>query len=118
MAHIFGLPHSVKELFGGIAQAYIPKTNFVSGFSDEVGPFSSAFELGEAAYDSFGAPGNTTVVEAVVDNSTGECLAVKKRKKRRRRRRLSTASDIKDIASLKSVLTGKQLETWLATHSH
>lgn len=40
-----------------------------------------------------------------------------KKKSRRRRNRLATASDIKDIASLKSVLGGgKALDTWIATH--
>jgi len=34
--------------------------------------------------------------------------------KHRRRKRLATASEIGDLASLKAVLTGKQLETWIA----
>lgn len=38
-------------------------------------------------------------------------------KRKRRRRRLATASDIKDLSALKSVLgAGKGLDTWIATH--
>jgi len=38
-------------------------------------------------------------------------------KSRKRRRRLATASDIKDLSSLKTILGGgKALETWLVKH--
>lgn len=38
-------------------------------------------------------------------------------KRRRRRRRLATASDIRDLASLKAVLgNGEAFKTWIATH--
>ncbi len=38
-------------------------------------------------------------------------------KRRKRRKRLATASDIKDLSALKSVLGGgKGLDTWIATH--
>lgn len=38
-------------------------------------------------------------------------------KHKRRRKRLATASDIKDLSALKSVLgAGKGLDTWIATH--
>ncbi len=39
------------------------------------------------------------------------------KKRKRRRKRLATASDIKDLSALKSVLGGgKGLDTWIATH--
>lgn len=38
------------------------------------------------------------------------------RRNKRRRRRLATASDIKDLSALKSVTTGPQMNTWIATH--
>ncbi len=37
--------------------------------------------------------------------------------RKRRRKRLATASDIKDLASLSSVLTKAEVKTWIATHS-
>lgn len=37
-------------------------------------------------------------------------------KNRRRRKRLASASDIKDLSSLKTVLSGAQMNTWIATH--
>lgn len=39
------------------------------------------------------------------------------RRSRRRRKRLASASDIKDLASLKSVMGPSALKTWIATHS-
>jgi len=40
-------------------------------------------------------------------------------KRRRRRRRLASASDLRDLASLKAVLGGgTAFNTWIATHSH
>lgn len=38
------------------------------------------------------------------------------RRNKRRRRRLATASDIKDLAALKNVTSGPQMNTWIATH--
>lgn len=39
------------------------------------------------------------------------------RRSRRRRKRLASASDIKDLSALKSVLGPSNLKTWIATHS-
>lgn len=50
-----------------------------------------------------------------IDPRTG--VASKKCKPRRRRKRLATVSDIRDLASLKSILSPADLKTWIATHS-
>jgi len=38
------------------------------------------------------------------------------RRSKRRRKRLASASDIRDIGALKTVLTGAQLTSWIAVH--
>ena len=48
-----------------------------------------------------------------VDGKTGK---VSIKQKRRRRRRLATSSDIRDLSSLKSVLSPADLKMWIATH--
>lgn len=67
------------------------------------------------------APGaggaGTTTSEVVIDNASGKCVGFRPKKSRKRRRRLATASDIKDLASLKAVLGGgKAFENYLAIH--
>lgn len=48
-----------------------------------------------------------------VDGKTGKVTI---KHKRRRRRRLATSSDIRDLSSLKSVLSPADLKMWIATH--
>ena len=48
-----------------------------------------------------------------VDGKTGKVTI---KQKRRRRRRLATRSDIRDLSSLKSVLSPADLKMWIATH--
>jgi len=48
-----------------------------------------------------------------VDGRTGKVTI---KQKRRRRRRLATSSDIRDLSSLKSVLSPADLKMWIATH--
>ena len=48
-----------------------------------------------------------------VDGKTGKVTI---KQKRRRRRRLATSSDIRDLSSLKSVLSPADMKTWIATH--
>ncbi len=48
-----------------------------------------------------------------VDGKTGKVTI---NPKRRRRRRLATSSDIRDLSSLKSVLSPADMKTWIATH--
>ena len=48
-----------------------------------------------------------------VDGKTGKVTI---KQKRRRRRRLATSSDIRDLSSLKAVLSPADLKMWIATH--
>lgn len=59
----------------------------------------------------------TGVAAGMVWNPRANCGQGKWQKRSKRRRpRLATASDIKDIASLKSVLSPAEFKVWLATH--
>lgn len=71
--------------------------------------------LAGEAYDYLtepGAPG-CTPPSYCVDGKTGKVTI---KQKRRRRRRLATSSDIRDLSSLKSVLSPADLKMWIATH--
>jgi len=57
--------------------------------------------------------GNCPPPSYCVDGRTGKVTI---KQKRRRRRRLATSSDIRDLSSLKSVLSPADLKTWIATH--
>mgnify|MGYP003655452870 CR=1 FL=1 len=57
--------------------------------------------------------GNCPPPSYCVDGKTGK---VSIKQKRRRRRRLATSSDIRDLSSLKSVLSPADLKMWIATH--
>ena len=65
------------------------------------------------------APGGVTIQgncpppSYCVDGKTGKVTI---KQKRRRRRRLATSSDIRDLSSLKSVLSPADLKMWIATH--
>ncbi len=65
------------------------------------------------------APGGVTIKgncpppSYCVDGKTGKVTI---KQKRRRRRRLATSSDIRDLSSLKSVLSPADLKMWIATH--
>jgi len=82
------------------------------------------FELGQQGLDYFmggdtptipGAPmtNGCTPPSYCVDGKTGKVTI---KQKRRRRRRLATSSDIRDLSSLKSVLSPADLKMWIATH--
>ena len=66
----------------------------------------------EAPTGPAGAPGRGYVWNPSADCGRGKWV----KRSRRRRQRLATASDIKDIASLKSVLSPAEFKVWLATH--
>ena len=57
--------------------------------------------------------GNCPPPSYCVDGKTGKVTI---KQKRRRRRRLATSSDIRDLSSLKSVLSPADLKMWIATH--
>ena len=80
--------------------------------------------LAGEAYDYLTAPSVPTIPGApmaagcpppsyCVDGKTGKVTI---KQKRRRRRRLATSSDIRDLSSLKSVLSPADLKMWIATH--
>jgi len=83
--------------------------------------------LGQQAYDFFTedqqaqlpVPGGVQITgncpppSYCVDGKTGKVTI---KQKRRRRRRLATSSDIRDLSSLKSVLSPADLKMWIATH--
>lgn len=57
---------------------------------------------------------------AFADDDGGDSLfggtTTCKPKRRRRRRKLATLTDIRDLASLKAILSPAELKTWIATH--
>lgn len=83
--------------------------------------------LGQQAYDFFTedqqaqipVPGGVQITgncpppSYCVDGKTGKVTI---KQKRRRRRRLATSSDIRDLSSLKAVLSPADLKMWIATH--
>ena len=79
-------------------------------FTDE-----QAQQLGKLPNAPTGAPmtNGCTPPSYCVDGKTGKVTI---KQKRRRRRRLATSSDIRDLSSLKSVLSPADLKMWIATH--
>jgi hypothetical protein len=82
------------------------------------------FELGSQGLDYMFGGDTTTVPGAPMTNGCtppsycvdGKTGKVTIKQKRRRRRRLATSSDIRDLSSLKSVLSPADLKMWIATH--
>ncbi len=95
----------------------------VSSVSDMLGitPYTDmlGFGQGSAPVPTIPTPGDVTITgncpppSYCVDGRTGKVTI---KQKRRRRRRLATSSDIRDLSSLKSVLSPADLKTWIATH--
>ena len=79
-------------------------------FTDE-----QAQQLGQLPNAPTGAPmtNGCTPPSYCVDGKTGKVTI---KQKRRRRRRLATSSDIRDLSSLKAVLSPADLKMWIATH--
>jgi len=95
----------------------------VSSVTDMLGitPYTEmlGFGQGSAAVPTIPTPGDVTITgncpppSYCVDGRTGKVTI---KQKRRRRRRLATSSDIRDLSSLKSVLSPADLKMWIATH--
>ena len=95
----------------------------VSSVSDMLGitPYTDmlGFGQGSAPAPQIPTPGDVTITgncpppSYCVDGKTGKVTI---KQKRRRRRRLATSSDIRDLSSLKSVLSPADLKMWIATH--
>ncbi len=85
---------------------------------------SNLLDLGQQGYDYFFGPDTPTAPGAPMKNGCpppsycvdGKTGKVTIKQKRRRRRRLATSSDIRDLSSLKSVLSPADLKMWIATH--
>ena len=95
----------------------------VSSVQDMLGitPYANmlGFGQGSGTVPTIPTPGDVTITgncpppSYCVDGKTGK---VSIKQKRRRRRRLATSSDIRDLSSLKSVLSPADLKMWIATH--
>ena len=95
----------------------------VSSVSDMLGitPYTEmlGFGQGSAPVPTIPRPEDVTITgncpppSYCVDGRTGKVTI---KQKRRRRRRLATSSDIRDLSSLKSVLSPADLKMWIATH--
>lgn len=135
MTHIFGIEHSISGivnqlggLFGGTAAPQGP-LQFYPGYQESLGFVPPP---GGVVDENFGAGTGGPPYNIV--SSGGGCAPEPKKKRfittvncdgtittrphksRKRRRRLASVSDIKDLASLKTVLGGgKAFESWIAT---
>jgi hypothetical protein len=95
----------------------------VNSVSDYLGltPYANmlGFNQGSGPAPTIPTPGDVTITgncpppSYCVDGKTGKVTI---KQKRRRRRRLATSSDIRDLSSLKSVLSPADLKMWIATH--
>jgi hypothetical protein len=95
----------------------------VNSLTDMLGitPYTDmlGYGQGSAPAPTIPTPGDVTITgncpppSYCVDGKTGKVTI---KQKRRRRRRLATSSDIRDLSSLKSVLSPADLKTWIATH--
>ena len=95
----------------------------VSSVSDMLGitPYQEMLGFGQGSGNlpTIPTPGDVTITGSCpppsycVDGKTGKVTI---KQKRRRRRRLATSSDIRDLSSLKSVLSPADLKMWIATH--
>lgn len=135
MSHIFGIAHSIGGiveqiggLFGGAPSASPPLLNNFGptgsgGFGgggttppvifDE---FGNQFDPPSGGGGSCGPSCGPTTKRYITTVCPDGSVKTREAKSRRRKRRLATVSDIKDLASLKTVLGGgKAFENWIAT---
>lgn len=119
------LGNLIGDIFGSYIDArYTPST---PGFTIPAGPDYSTTPpgvngadpllrpaLGFPGFDvtSGDSPGKGWLWKPATENCAGKWI----KRGRRRRKRLATASDIRDIASLKNVGGPAFLKTWVATH--
>ena len=106
---------------GPVAGVLAPQP--VSAVQDMLGitPYANmlGFGQGSGPAPTIPTPGDVTITgncpppSYCVDGRTGKVTI---KQKRRRRRRLATSSDIRDLSSLKSVLSPADLKMWIATH--
>ena len=93
-------------------------SDILPGWGDVI-DWGTGFFTPEQQQQMAPAPGGVTIQgncpppSYCVDGKTGKVTI---KQKRRRRRRLATSSDIRDLSSLKSVLSPADLKMWIATH--
>ena len=102
----------------GMALAQPVNSDLLPGWGDVIDWGTGLFPP-EQQQQMAPAPGGVTIQgncpppSYCVDGKTGKVTI---KQKRRRRRRLATSSDIRDLSSLKSVLSPADLKMWIATH--
>lgn len=124
MSHIFGLEHSLSGIAGQVFNSPVGW----GGIPNTFGMGGNLPTIVQPTVTAIPAPGVTAAVAA----AQGECIpdrkavgvlyrnadgsvCIKPYKRRKRKRRLASASDIKDLSALKTVLSAAQVNTWLAT---
>lgn len=130
MSHIFGLSHSfsglVDQASGFLTGGYsgFANTGNQAGFVPVPGVVDSTFGAGTGAVaatpvvsgGSCGPVCGPKIKRYITTVCPDGTTTVREQKSRKRRRRIATVSDIKDLASLKTVLGGgKAFESWIAT---
>lgn len=134
MGHILGLSHNLADLggqlIGGLdifrGGSFVPPSFAPPGVSRAalpiVGPLIDGGNMGvtvnptnQQLIECSGCGGGKKQYFTVTVNEDGS-QCVRERKSRKRRRRLATASDIKDLSSLKTILgNGTAFKQWIAT---
>ncbi len=117
-------PMDLGALIGNLGGQYI-QARYGQSPPPQVNIVDDTFGVGSVVpFPSIGIPGVDVIDEPPssgkgwVYDPSANCGKGKWRKKsRRRRKRLATASDIKDLASLGTVLKPGEVKTWIATHS-
>lgn len=130
MSHILGLEHSFGGILGQIGgvlgsvasiSPFVPSgfgqagnfptvTGGSPGFNEAVPVVTTG---GVTMGDGCGTSG-TEIREVVINKSTGAVICIRKKKTRKRRKRLATASDIKDLGALKTILGPKALIAYIS----
>lgn len=125
MGHIFGLEHTLSGIAGQVFNSPvgwggIPNTFGMGGTqfpavippTPPIIPPTAVPAPGMAGGDC--GPSGVQRLGVLVRNPDGS-VCIRPYKRRKRKRRLASASDIKDLSSLKTVLSPAQMNTWLAT---
>lgn len=131
MSHIFGLEHSLGGIFGQVFNnpvgwGSVPNTFGMGGtqFPTVIPPTPPVIPpiggggggpvpIPGAGAGGCGDSGRKAV--GVLYRDANGAVCIRPYKRRKRKRRLASASDIKDLSSLKTVLSPAQMNTWLAT---
>lgn len=124
MGHIFGLEHTLSGIagqifnspvgWGGIPQTFGMGGNLPTVVTPTVTAIPAPNTVGSAMAPGTVCADTRKAVGVLYRNADGS-VCIKPYKRRKRKRRLASASDIKDLSALKTVLSSAQVNTWLAT---